>query len=76
MKSYEPRVFNHVFPRLGDPALDMLQKSVPGIPGQDYPIYASVPETAFTCDGQVDGGELPSPYVELSMVKDIELSMY
>merc|ERR1711923_527388 len=36
--------------------LAMLQTSVPGIPGEDYPIYAEVPETAFTCDGQVDGG--------------------
>ena len=33
----------------------MLEKSVPGIPGEDYPIYAEVPETAFACDGQVDG---------------------
>ena len=40
----------------GDPALDMLLKSVPGVPGEDYPIYAEVPETAFSCDGQVDGG--------------------
>jgi hypothetical protein len=23
---------------------------------QDYPIYAEVPETAFSCNGQVDGG--------------------
>merc|ERR1711976_934821 len=36
--------------------LAMLQTSVPGIPGEDYPIYAEGPETAFTCDGQVDGG--------------------
>ena len=31
--------------------------SIPGVPGEDYPIYAEVPETAFSCDGQVDGGE-------------------
>merc|ERR1711971_1291153 len=24
--------------------------------GEDYPIYAETPETAFSCDGQVDGG--------------------
>merc|ERR1712111_77201 len=36
--------------------LAMLQASIPGVPGEDYPIYAEVPETAFTCDGQVDGG--------------------
>ena len=31
----------------------MLRMSVPGNPGEDYPIYAEVPETAFLCDGQV-----------------------
>merc|ERR1712227_191451 len=36
--------------------LAMLQTSVPGIPGEDYPIYSEVPESGFTCDGQVDGG--------------------
>ena len=41
----------------GDDNLAMLEKSVPGIPGEDYPIYAEVPETAFACDGQVDGGK-------------------
>jgi hypothetical protein len=35
----------------------MLQGSIPGVPGEDYPIYAEVPETGFSCDGQVDGGE-------------------
>ena len=32
-------------------------QSIPGVPGEDYPIYAEVPETAFSCDGQVDGGK-------------------
>lgn len=41
----------------GDQNLAMLEKAVPGIPGEDYPIYASVPETAFVCDGQVEGGK-------------------
>merc|ERR1711923_540194 len=36
--------------------LAMLQSAVPGVPGEDYPIYAEVPETAFSCDGQVGGG--------------------
>ena len=40
-----------------DPNLAMLEKAVPGIPGEDYPINAEVPETAFSCDGQVDGGK-------------------
>merc|ERR1719330_1090847 len=40
---------------VADP-LAMLQGAVPGVPGEDYPIYAETPETAFSCDGQVDGG--------------------
>ena len=38
--------------------LKMLMNAVPGVPGEDYPIYAETPETAFSCDGQVDGGEI------------------
>lgn len=40
----------------GDNNLAMLEKSIPGVPGQDYPILAEVPESSFSCDGQVDGG--------------------
>ena len=40
-----------------DPNLAMLEKAVPGIPGEDYPIFAEVPESGFSCDGQVDGGK-------------------
>merc|ERR1719361_920458 len=36
--------------------LDWLLESVPGTPGEDYPILAEVPETAFGCEGQVEGG--------------------
>ena len=42
-------------PSGADP-LDMLMKAVPGIPGEDYPIFAEAPETSFSCDGQVNGG--------------------
>ena len=38
---------------------DMLRMSVPGNPGEDYPIYAQVPDTAFLCDGQV-GSSFPT----------------
>jgi len=48
----------------GDPALDMLQSSIPGIPGEDYPIYAEAPETGFSCEGQVDGGYYADPEAE------------
>ena len=34
----------------------MLMTSVPGVPGEDYPILADVPETGFSCEGQVEGG--------------------
>merc|ERR1712088_150796 len=47
-----------------DAALAMLQGSIPGVPGEDYPIYAEVPESGFTCDGQVDGGYYADPEAE------------
>ena len=40
----------------GDP-IAMLKESIPGTPGEDYPIYAEVPETTFTCDLRVNGGK-------------------
>merc|ERR1719187_767401 len=33
-----------------------LEETIPGVPGDDYPIFGEVPETSFLCDGQVDGG--------------------
>ncbi len=30
--------------------------SIPGVPGQDYPVLSEIPETGFTCDGRVSGG--------------------
>ena len=36
--------------------IDMLRMAVPGSPGEDYPIYAAVPDTSFACDGRVEGG--------------------
>ena len=30
-----------------------LEETIPGTPGVDYPILAEVPETGFSCDGQV-----------------------
>ena len=43
-----------------DPAaaeLAALAANIPGVPGEDYPIFAEVPETGFSCEGQVPGGE-------------------
>merc|ERR1719249_116677 len=47
-----------------DAALAMLQGSIPGVPGEDYPIYAEVPESGFVCEGQVDGGYYSDPEAE------------
>merc|ERR1740123_2057429 len=48
---------------VADP-LAMLQGAIPGVPGEDYPIYAEVPESGFTCEGQVDGGYYSDPEAE------------
>lgn len=42
----------------GDQNLKMLMNSVPGTPGEDYPILSEVPETAFSCKGQKVGGKI------------------
>merc|ERR1712133_260524 len=49
---------------LGDDNLAMLEKAIPGVPGEDYPIYSEVPESGFSCDGQVDGGYYADPEAE------------
>merc|ERR1740131_192642 len=38
-----------------------LEETIPGVPGDDYPIFSEVPESSFTCDGQVDGGYYADP---------------
>merc|ERR1719323_724060 len=43
---------------------DNLEEVIPGIPGDDYPIYAEVPDTSFLCDGQTDGGYYSDPEAE------------
>jgi len=53
---------------VGGPAgvgsVDDLAETIPGTPGDDYPIYAQVPDTSFVCDGQVDGGYYGDPEAE------------
>ena len=44
----------------GDP-LDWLRSSVPGEPGLDYPIFASVQDSDFSCSGLVLGGYYADP---------------
>jgi len=41
-----------------------LEETIPGVPGDDYPIFADVPETSFLCDGQADGGYYADPEAE------------
>merc|ERR1711970_945439 len=48
----------------GDDALAALGNSIPGVPGEDYPIYSEVPESGFSCEGQVDGGYYADPEAE------------
>ena len=38
-----------------DEDLTGLAVNIPGVPGQDYPIFAFPPETSFLCDSQVQG---------------------
>ena len=44
-----------------DAELEALAGNIPGTPGEDYPIFAEVPESGFVCDGQVDGGYYADP---------------
>ena len=39
-----------------DQYLKMLMNVIPGIPGQDYPIFGEIPSTSFSCQGRVFGG--------------------
>ncbi len=36
--------------------LDWLRGGVPGEPGVDYPIYAEIQDTSFSCNGRLFGG--------------------
>ena len=45
----------------GEGGGDNLEEVIPGIPGDDYPIFGEVPDTSFLCDGQVDGGYYADP---------------
>eukprot|EP00091_Calanus_sinicus_P014782 TRINITY_DN32468_c0_g1_i1.p1 TRINITY_DN32468_c0_g1~~TRINITY_DN32468_c0_g1_i1.p1 ORF type:complete len:112 (+),score=33.27 TRINITY_DN32468_c0_g1_i1:146-481(+) len=45
-------------------AFNALGEAIPGEPGEDYPIYPEVPETSFSCAGQVEGGYYSDPEAE------------
>ena len=40
-----------------DDPLDWLRNSIPGEPGVDYPIFADVEDTSFSCNGRIFGGK-------------------
>merc|ERR1711936_76661 len=48
----------------GAGGISSLEDTIPGTPGEDYPIYAVPPQTSFSCDGQVDGGDYGDPEAE------------
>ena len=52
-----------------------LSETIPGIAGEDYPIYAEVPDTGFTCDGQVEGGKYADPGSECQVTSFWETIM-
>ena len=43
-----------------DDPLDWLRESVPGEPGVDYPVFAEIAETSFSCADRVFGGNFQS----------------
>ena len=48
----------------GSDSLSGLAEAIPGEAGLDYPILAEVPETSFSCSGQVEGGFYADPEAE------------
>jgi len=41
--------------RCQEDPLAALAQSIPGVPGEDYPIFVSPPETKFDCADQIEG---------------------
>jgi len=48
----------------GGGGVEALEEAIPGVPGEDYPIFSTVPDTSFLCDGQADGGYYSDPEAE------------
>jgi len=64
----------------GDDPLDWLRNSVPGEPGVDYPVLASIQESSFTCEGLVMGGYYADPEQDCQAyhvcLQDADLALY
>ena len=41
------------------------RESIPGEPEDDYPILDKIPETAFTCEGRLEGNVIVGVHFEL-----------
>ena len=37
------------------PELAELSEGIPGIPGEDYPVFSSPPDTDFSCEPYIEG---------------------
>merc|ERR1740131_429571 len=44
-----------MFDKMQDQASGSYESTVPGTPGQDYPVFRAAPPTGFSCDGKVNG---------------------
>jgi len=44
--------------------LESLRETIPGEPGSDYPIYAQIPPTSFSCQDKVFGGFYADPELD------------
>jgi len=60
----DPALDSYAADDAGEDPLAALASNIPGVPGEDYPIYAEVPESGFSCEGQVDGGYYADPEAE------------
>ena len=49
--------------------LDWLRESVPGEPGVDYPVFAEVTDTSFSCADRIFGGIVPLKSKDQKSVK-------
>ena len=58
---------------IGIKLCDLFSKNLTGVfagePGVDYPIYSTAPDTAFSCEGRLDGlyGDLEADCQDLSV---------
>ena len=50
----------------------MLMNTIPGTPGQDYPVLEMIPKTSFSCKGRVFGGFYADPASECQ----VEIKLY